>query len=85
MLADVIRKDEATVAHVLPAGRPTPNSPNLLNSERMKLLLAELSGRYGLVVLDSPPVLAVADARILARFADKTIFIVGSTGSAATP
>ncbi len=51
----------------------------------MKLLLAELSGRYGLVVLDSPPVLAVADARIFARFADKTIFIVRSAGSAATP
>ncbi len=42
----------------------------------MKLLLAELSERYDLVVLDSPPVLAVADARILSRLADKTIFIV---------
>ncbi len=51
----------------------------------MKVLLAELSGRYDLVVLDSPPVLAVADAHILARFADKTIFIVRSAGSAATP
>ncbi len=75
-LDEIIHKDEATGAHVLPAGRPTPNSGNLLSSDRMKLLLAELSERYDLVVLDSPPVLAVADARILARFADKTIFIV---------
>lgn len=75
-LAEIIHKDEATGADLLPAGRLTPNSSNLLNSERMKALLAELSERYDLVVLDSPPVLAVADARILARLADKTIFIV---------
>lgn len=75
-LADVIRKDEATGADLLPAGRLTPNSSDLLGSERMKGLLAELSARYDLVVLDSPPVLAVADARILCRLADKTIFIV---------
>ena len=75
-LDEIIHKDEATGAHVLPAGQLTPNSSNLLNSERMKLLLAELSERYDLVVLDSPPVLAVADARILSRLADKTIFIV---------
>ncbi len=75
-LADIIHQDEATGAHILPAGRPTPNSSNLLNSDRMKSLLAELSARYDLVVLDSPPVLAVGDARILAHLADKTIFIV---------
>ena len=35
-----------------------------------------LKERYDLVVIDTPPVMAVADARILGRVVDKTIFVV---------
>ena len=42
----------------------------------MKAALATFAERYDLVILDSPPVMAVSDARIISRLADYTIFIV---------
>ncbi len=42
----------------------------------MKAALATFSERYDLVILDGPPVMAVSDARIIARLADYTVFIV---------
>ena len=61
---------------VLPAGDPPINPSDLLMSERMKRLIIELSEQYDLVVLDSPPVMAVSDPRILAPHADTIIFVV---------
>lgn len=73
---EVVRKDKATGAHVITAGHATSNAPNILSSEQMKALLMELGLAYDLVILDSPPVLAVSDARILACEVDRTVFIV---------
>ncbi len=54
----------------------TPNAPKILESHAMKAALATFSERYDLVILDSPPVMAVSDARIISQLADYTIFIV---------
>ncbi len=75
-LDEVVQTDEATGMSILPAGGTTPNAADLLRSAQMKNLLAKLSADYELVVIDSPPVLAVADARNLAHLADKTIFLI---------
>ena len=75
-LEDVIHKDEATGADVIPAGRAGPNAAELLNSERLKSLLRELAADYDLAILDSPPTMVVADSRVLAHLADKTILVV---------
>lgn len=61
---------------VIPAGQPSSQAPNLLGSERMRKLLAELDARFDLVVIDSPPVMAAADARILAGLADATVLVI---------
>jgi Mrp family chromosome partitioning ATPase len=47
----------------------------------LRALLGDLKSRYDLILIDSPPVLAVSDARLLARAADKTVYLVrwGST------
>jgi polysaccharide biosynthesis transport protein len=42
----------------------------------MTALLAQLKATYDVVVLDSPPLLAVSDTRILGQVADKTVFLV---------
>jgi len=42
----------------------------------IEALLAQLSARYTRIILDSPPVLAVADTRLLARLADRVIYLV---------
>ncbi|MFW2403881.1 MAG: GumC family protein [Gammaproteobacteria bacterium] len=61
---------------LLPAGMPNPNAPNLFESQKMRDLIAELEDRFDLVVIDSPPVMAAADARILCRMTDATVAIV---------
>jgi capsular exopolysaccharide synthesis family protein len=73
---DVIQIDEASGAHVLQAGTPQDYSPDQFDSGVMQRLLRNLGRRYDLVILDSAPVLAVADTFFLARLADKTIFLV---------
>ncbi len=73
---DVVHKDKASGAHVIPAGRPVPNPQDLLGSDQMRKFFDALAGSYDLVILDSPPVVAVSDARILSNAVDITIFIV---------
>jgi capsular exopolysaccharide synthesis family protein len=62
----------------LPAGHDTDNFPDLLGSERMRTLLAELSGDFDVIVLDTPPVLAVADAIAIAPLVDGVVLVVQS-------
>jgi succinoglycan biosynthesis transport protein ExoP len=66
---------------IITAGRLDPALPRLLESTEMENLLRQLRGSYDMVVLDTPPVLAVADARMLARMADYIVYLVrwGST------
>jgi Mrp family chromosome partitioning ATPase len=42
----------------------------------MEHIIGQLKARYDLVVVDAPPVMAVADARIIGRLVDKTVFVV---------
>ena len=53
----------------------------LVGSKKMSDLLDELRARYDLVVIDSPPLLGITEARILAPLADAVLFVVkwGST------
>jgi Mrp family chromosome partitioning ATPase len=64
---------------VLTTGR-TPSDPaSLLTQEAVESLLRELRGRADYVILDAPPLLAVADALPLALQAD-TVLVVGRQG-----
>lgn len=62
---------------VLGAGRIPPNPSELLGSHRMQDFLAEIS-KTAIVILDSPPVLPVTDAAVLAANADGVIVVVSS-------
>ncbi len=75
-LEEAISKDEVSGAHVIPTGAPAPNPPDLLASDHMRKLLGALSQTYDLVIIDSPPVMAVSDARVLSTEVDATIFAV---------
>ena len=60
---------------VLPSG-PIPKNPaELLSSNYFKLLLDEVKRQYDLIIIDAPPLLAVADAQILSNKCDATILI----------
>jgi polysaccharide biosynthesis transport protein len=75
-LESVIQHDRATGIDAITAGSPTTNPPDLLGTNQMKELLARLQATYDAVILDSAPVLAVSDARILVRMVDKIVFLV---------
>lgn len=64
---------------VMTAGRTPPNPSELLSSERMKQLIANLKqGPFDWVVIDTPPVLAVTDAVILTPLVDGVTFVLGA-------
>jgi exopolysaccharide transport family protein len=75
-LEDVLQVDEPSGARVITAGRSSVNPMDLLASEHFKGMLRKLTESFEMVILDSSPVMAVSDSRILARLVDKTIFVV---------
>ena len=61
--------------HVLTAGRIPPNPAELIGSARMAMLIEDLTRRGATVVLDSPPLLPVTDAALLARATDVALIV----------
>jgi len=61
---------------VIPAGSKSQNPPDLLGSARMKGLVEKLRETYDYVIIDTPPVGPVIDARVAMQLADKVIFVV---------
>ena len=74
-LKDVVREPEPRL-HVIAAGSRQGDPQELLASNRMTQLLLAVRQTYDLVILDTPPVLPVADALVLARHADATLMVV---------
>jgi len=62
----------------LPAGRHTDETTDLIGSERMRALLAMLSENFDVIIIDSPPVLGVADAVALGPLVDGVLMVVGA-------
>lgn len=80
-LDEVIVTDPKSGLHILPATIGTPNPPELLNSTHMRDLLAKLRSTYDMIIIDSPALDAVSDARVLAHYADTTVFVVRWEGT----
>ena len=61
---------------VVTAGPSAPNPPALLGSDRMKAFLTEMTASFQFVILDAPPVMPLADARVLAHMVEGIILVV---------
>jgi succinoglycan biosynthesis transport protein ExoP len=61
---------------VLPSGILPSDAVGILNSQRMSDMISELKLRYDVVFFDSPPMLGVSDASVLASEVDQTIIVV---------
>ncbi|BCR05782.1 chain-length determining protein [Desulfuromonas versatilis] len=72
---DILEKGPLANLTVIPAGPIAPNPSELLASSRMKKLLDTLKQEFDIIICDSPPVLSVADARILSRFFEGTVLV----------
>jgi capsular exopolysaccharide synthesis family protein len=62
----------------LPAGRETDATTDLIGSDRMRALLAVLSENFDVIIIDTPPVLGVADAVALGPLVDGVLMVVGA-------
>lgn len=61
---------------IIPVGAIPPNPAELLYSPRLKVLLDKLRAEYDYVLLDCPPIEVVADAKIINRHSDMTVFVI---------
>lgn len=68
--------DPRSGLHILPARGGMTNPQRLLESEAFRACLRWATDRYDLIILDSPPVMRVADAVVLTRWADAVIFVI---------
>ena len=73
---DAVRTDPESGAHCLTAHERTDSPVSLLSSGHWDIFLSEARKVYDLIILDSPPVIQVADALTLADYADTTIFVI---------
>lgn len=64
--------------HILPSGQVPPNPSELLGSTAMARLLEEAADQYDMVLVDTPPLLPVTDAAILARLTGGALVVVGA-------
>lgn len=74
-LSECIVEDEHTSVHILPIAETAFSPRDIFGSEAMRNLVEELRSEYDLVVFDCPPLLAVADARIIAAMSDITLIV----------
>lgn len=79
-LEDVLRgcglPGERDAFRVIPAGSETPNPIELLDSPKMRALVAELRHGYDYVILDLPPVGEVSDALVMSEQTDGVLLVV---------
>ena len=75
-LENVIMHDVYPYMDFIPAGKRIKNPGDILSSERMLTMINQLAERYDYVVIDSPPLLPVNDARALAKASDMILFAV---------
>ncbi|NTV46476.1 MAG: polysaccharide biosynthesis tyrosine autokinase [Chlorobiales bacterium] len=75
---DIVRTSPIANLDILTSGTIPPNPSELIGSQRMRELLAELRKKYDIILFDSPPVIAVTDAQILAKQTDGVIIIISS-------
>lgn len=75
-IADVISESQIPNLSFISAGHIPPNPSELLSMERMQSILSEARGRFDIVLIDSPPVLTVSDAQILAAACDGVVVTI---------
>jgi capsular exopolysaccharide synthesis family protein len=75
-LSSLIVPTDVSNLSLIPAGPAAANIPQLLYSPRMKSVLERLKREFDFIVIDTPPMIPVSDARILGRHADFVILVV---------
>ncbi|MEM6833000.1 MAG: polysaccharide biosynthesis tyrosine autokinase [Pseudomonadota bacterium] len=75
-LEHVIIKDEISGAYFVPENEDKETPTRLLQSQRMEDFIETLRSMFDVVIMDTTPVIPVAEARVIATMADKVLFLV---------
>ncbi len=75
-LKEAIHSTAVPELSVLPSGKLPPNPSELLGGQRMRSALDSLSKHFDIIIFDSPPLLAAADASVLGAMADGVLMVV---------
>ena len=67
--------EEQVPLYLLPTGVYPPNPAELLGAPQMAKLMAELRGKFDVILIDAPPLNLVTDAALLAKLADTTLLV----------
>ena len=76
--SEAVHKSAVANLWLIPSGHIPPNPAELLGSQRFKDFLTSLKDHFDWVVIDSPPVMAVTDASLIAHKASGVVFVVGA-------
>jgi polysaccharide biosynthesis transport protein len=79
---EMIRPTQVEGLSILTSGSLPPNPTELLGSDRMKKILAEIAASFDFIVIDSPPVLPVSDSVLLSTIVDGVVVVVNSANTA---
>lgn len=77
-ISEVIRPSEFANLDIISSGPIPPNPSELLGGSMLKEIIESCKMNYDLIIFDSPPILAVTDAQILANAVDGTILVIDS-------
>lgn len=77
-LQEVIKDSDVPNLDILTCGPIPPNPSELLGSNAMKQMVIKAQEMYDMIIFDTPPVLAVTDAQILANISDGSLIVVRS-------
>lgn len=83
-LADAVHRVAGTRLDVLTSGPTPPNPSELLASARLRNILEEAREQYDVIIVDSPPVLPVTDAMVIARWVDATVVVAAANSTRRT-
>ena len=75
-LEDVMQQTNVPGLTVIPSGPIPPNPAEMVASKRMSGLIAELREQYDIILIDTPPLLAVTDAQIIATKSDGVLMVI---------
>ncbi len=74
----IIKKTEVRNLDYITGGSIPPNPTEIIGSPRMKAFMLKLRNEYDIIIIDSPPIMAVSDSEILSRLSDGNLLVVSA-------